>query len=169
MSHRFINTSKQGAQMYFDCCLGHFRTSVSTSSSSAKRLPSSCELLYATDTSNSKQGPFLYEYSLHWVLLPITKRALERCFSVFTPQTRSPFSLLKPASEYGRYLDDHEAGLCRCLVIYIQNLLHLLQLFYLHLWPFNWLTLVLDLRCLLWSIYIHSTVTTASTFMTDNN
>jgi hypothetical protein len=43
----------------FDCCLSHFRTSVSTSSSSAKRLPPSCEPLYATDTSHRKQETFL--------------------------------------------------------------------------------------------------------------
>jgi hypothetical protein len=42
----------------FDCCLSHFRTSVSTSSSSAKRLPVSCEPLYATNTSHRKQEIF---------------------------------------------------------------------------------------------------------------
>jgi hypothetical protein len=53
----------------FDCCLSHFRISVSTSSS-AKRLPPSCEPLYATNTSNHKQNMFLYESPLHRVLLP---------------------------------------------------------------------------------------------------
>jgi hypothetical protein len=47
------------------CCLSHFRTSVSTSSSSAKRLPASCELFYATNTSHFKQETFLYEHPLH--------------------------------------------------------------------------------------------------------
>jgi hypothetical protein len=38
----------------------HFPTSVSTSSSSAKRLPPSCQPLYATNTSHRKQAIFLY-------------------------------------------------------------------------------------------------------------
>jgi hypothetical protein len=54
----------------FDCCLSHFRTSVSTSPSSAKSFPPSCEPLYAANTSHRKQETFLYEYPLHWVLLP---------------------------------------------------------------------------------------------------
>jgi hypothetical protein len=40
------------------------------------------------------------------------------------------------------YLDHHEARLCCYLVIYIENLLHPLQLFYFHLWPIYWLSLV---------------------------
>jgi hypothetical protein len=42
------------------------------------------------------------------------------------------------------YLDCHEAGLCCYLVIHIGNLLHLLRLFYFHLWPIYWLSLVLE-------------------------
>jgi hypothetical protein len=41
-----------------------------------------------------------------------------------------------------RYLACHEAGLCCYLVTYTENLLHPLQLLYLHLWPIYWLTLV---------------------------
>jgi hypothetical protein len=41
------------------------------------------------------------------------------------------------------YLDCHEAGLCCYLMIYIGNLLCPLQLFYFHLWPIYWLSLVL--------------------------
>jgi hypothetical protein len=40
------------------------------------------------------------------------------------------------------YLDCHEAGLCCYLVIHIENLLRPLQLFYFHLWPAYWLSLV---------------------------
>jgi hypothetical protein len=36
------------------------------------------------------------------------------------------------------YLGSHEAGLCCYLVMHIQNL----QLFYFHLWPIYWLSLV---------------------------
>jgi hypothetical protein len=50
--------------------LSHFHISLSTSLSSAKRLPPSCELLYATNTSRCKRETFLYEHPLHWVLLP---------------------------------------------------------------------------------------------------
>jgi hypothetical protein len=46
------------------------------------------------------------------------------------------------------YLDCHEAGLCRCLVIHIETLLRPLQLFYFHLWPIYWLSLV-SLRSLM--------------------
>jgi hypothetical protein len=40
------------------------------------------------------------------------------------------------------YIDCHEAGLCCYLWIHIENLLHPLQLFYFHLWPIYWLSLV---------------------------
>jgi hypothetical protein len=57
---------RQNSQAYkcFDCCFSYFRTSVSTSWSS-------CEPLYATNTSNRKQETFIYyECPLHRVLLP---------------------------------------------------------------------------------------------------
>jgi hypothetical protein len=40
------------------------------------------------------------------------------------------------------YLHCQEAELCCYLVIHIENLLHLLQLFYFHLWPTYWLSLI---------------------------
>jgi hypothetical protein len=40
------------------------------------------------------------------------------------------------------YLDCHEARLCCYLVTHIENLLRPLQLFYSHLWPIYWLSLV---------------------------
>jgi hypothetical protein len=43
---------------------------ISTSSSSAKRLPPSSVPLYATNTSYLKQDTFLHEYPMYWVLLP---------------------------------------------------------------------------------------------------
>jgi hypothetical protein len=54
--------------------LPRFRTSVSTSSSSVKRFPPSCEPLYATDTSHPKLETLLYKCPLHWFLLPTRKR-----------------------------------------------------------------------------------------------
>jgi hypothetical protein len=41
------------------------------------------------------------------------------------------------------YLDCHEAGLCCYLVIYIENLLHPLQLFYFLMWPIYRLSLII--------------------------
>jgi hypothetical protein len=49
-----------------------------------------CEPLYATDTSHSKQETFLYEYILHWVLLPTGEpqnRMRELCSSVVHPSS----------------------------------------------------------------------------------
>jgi hypothetical protein len=42
----------------------------------------SYEPLSATNTSHRKQETFLYDYPLHWVLLPTKKRTTERCSSV---------------------------------------------------------------------------------------
>jgi hypothetical protein len=42
------------------------------------------------------------------------------------------------------YLDCHEAGLCCYLVIHTENLLRPLQLFYFHLWPIYWLSVVTE-------------------------
>jgi hypothetical protein len=43
------------------------------------------------------------------------------------------------------YLDCNEAGLCCYLALHVENLLHPLQLFYFHLWPIYWLSVV-DIR-----------------------
>jgi uncharacterized membrane protein len=42
------------------------------------------------------------------------------------------------------YLVSHEAGLCCYLVIHIESLLRPLQLFYFHLWPIYWLSLIVS-------------------------
>jgi hypothetical protein len=44
------------------------------------------------------------------------------------------------------YLDCHETGLCCYLAMDIENLLRPLQLFYFHLWPIYWLSLVINIR-----------------------
>jgi hypothetical protein len=44
------------------------------------------------------------------------------------------------------YLDWHEAGLCCYLVIQIENVLLPLQLFYFHLWPIYWLSIVVRIQ-----------------------
>jgi hypothetical protein len=48
------------------------------------------------------------------------------------------------------YLHYHESGLCCYLVKHTENPLRQLQLFYFHLWPIYWLSLLL-LQCLNWS------------------
>jgi hypothetical protein len=110
----------------------------------------SCEELYAIHTSHRKRETFLYEYPLHWVILPHTQNTHSRTLL-------SDSTLLKhgPHFHYRNqplnmsmrvcYLDCHEAGLCCCLVIHIENILHSLQLFYLHLWPIYWLSLVYNI------------------------
>jgi hypothetical protein len=60
----------------------------------------SCELPYATNTSNCKQETFLWESSLHWVLLPTKKRKTERPSSVLHSSSTVSFWLLKPATSY---------------------------------------------------------------------
>jgi hypothetical protein len=52
------------------------------------------------------------------------------------------------------YLDCHEAGLCCYLVIHIENLLRPLQLFYFHLCPICWLSL-LNLKVIIteWKLF----------------
>jgi hypothetical protein len=96
------------------------------------------ELLYPTNTSHRKQETFLYEYSLHWVLLPTKKRrTTERCSSVI--HSSSTVAILTTETSL---LDCYEDGLCCYLVIHIENLLRPLQLFYFHLWPIYRLSLV---------------------------
>jgi hypothetical protein len=149
LSHRFTSASKPAAQ------------SISTvvSATSAPQFQPlrhqrnvchvsrpSCEPLYMTDTSHSKQEAFLYEYPLHWVLLPTEKTHNKRLLRSIT--------LLKHGRQFDYwnwplnirmrvcYLDCHEAGLCCYLVMHIENLLRPLQLICIHLWLIYWLSLV---------------------------
>jgi hypothetical protein len=95
----------------------------------------SCEPLYATNTFHRKQEIFIYEYPLHWVLLP-PKTHKRTLFSVVTPLNldhhcdywNQPLNMRMRVC----YMDCHEAGLCSYLVIYIENILRPLQLFYFH-------------------------------------
>jgi hypothetical protein len=87
LSHRFISASKPATQKSFGCCLSHFCTSFSNSSSSAKHLPPSYEPLYVTNISHHTQEIFLSVYPLHWVLLPTKKLTTECCSSVVHPSS----------------------------------------------------------------------------------
>jgi hypothetical protein len=84
----------------FECCLSHFHTSVSTSSSSAKRLPPSCEPLYKTNTSHCKEEKFLYRHPLHLVILPTKRHNRTLFFGSIHLKHGHHFWVLKPASEH---------------------------------------------------------------------
>jgi hypothetical protein len=79
----------------FDCCLSHFRTSDSMSSSLAERLPPSCELLSAT-LLTANRNHFYMNILCTESFCPQKDSALRQ----YSPKTRSPFWLLKPASEH---------------------------------------------------------------------
>jgi hypothetical protein len=123
-------------------CLSHFRTLVSTSSSSAELWPPTCEQLYVTDTFDRKQETFLYEFPLHWVLLPTKRHNRTLLFGTTVHKHGRHFDYWnQPLNMRTRvcYLHCHEAGLCCYLVIHIENLLRPLLLFYFHLCPVYWL------------------------------
>jgi hypothetical protein len=122
LSRRFTSASKPAAWKSLDFCISHFRIYVSTSSSSAKHLPSSCEEFYAINTSNRKQEIFLYEYPLQWVLLPTeTHNRTLLLDSTLRKHCRHFDYWNQPLNMCMRvcYLDCHEAGLCCYLVIHI--------------------------------------------------
>jgi hypothetical protein len=53
------------------------------------------------NTSHRKQETFLYEYYLHWVILPTKKNARHNAaLQYYTPRAWLPFWLLKAASEH---------------------------------------------------------------------
>jgi hypothetical protein len=103
------------------------------------------EPLYATNTSNREQEIFLYGYTLHRVFAH-KESTTEFCSSVV--YTSSAVAILTTETIHwtcacaSANLDCHEAGLCCYLVIHIENLLCPLQLYYFHLWPVYWLSLV---------------------------
>jgi hypothetical protein len=85
----------------------------------------SCEPLYVMNTFHRKKETFLYEYSLHWVLLLTRKRKGTLMFGSI---------LLKHGRQFDYWnhplnvrmcvccLHRHETGLCCYLVIHIENL-----------------------------------------------
>jgi hypothetical protein len=105
----------------------------------------SCDPLYATNTSHRKQETFLYEYPLHWIILPTKKHNRTLLLgSILLKHSRHIDYWNHPLNMPMRacYLDCHKAGLCCYLVIHTGNLLHPLQIFNFQLWPINWLSLV---------------------------
>jgi hypothetical protein len=124
----------------FDCSLSRLRTSVSTSSSSEKRLPLRC---FLTDQTDGQIFPTVNMKSILWISFEFIPLATEtqnrKQHFVSTPlkHCRHFYYWNQPLNMSMRvcYLGCHEAGLCCYLMIHIQNLLHQLQLFYFHLCP----------------------------------
>jgi hypothetical protein len=172
LSHCFPSASKPAAQKSFDCCLSHFRTSVSNSSSSVKCLPPSCEPVYATNTSNRKQETFL------WVSFALSPFAHKKRIHNRT--------LLFGSSglKLGRHFDYWNQPLNMCMRVcylswswtvllpsdtHIENLLRPLQLFYFHLCPVDWLSLIFSkhgtmTRCENWIQWYSQTIKSEAIF-----
>jgi hypothetical protein len=92
-----------------------------------------------------KQETFRYERPLHWVVLPTKTYNRTLLFGITLLKHGHHFDHWnQPLNTRMRvcYLDCHEARLCRYAVIHIENLLLQLQLFYFHLWPIYWLSLI---------------------------
>jgi hypothetical protein len=116
-------------------------------SSSAKRLPHSCESFYTTKTSHYKQEIFLCEYP--WVVLPALQKTHNRTllFGRILLKHGRHFDYANQPLTMRMcicYLHCHEAGRWWYLVIHIKNLLRTLQLLYFHLWPIYWLIFILS-------------------------
>jgi hypothetical protein len=123
-------------------CLSHFRT---WSGISCNFLTTQLWTALRDDTSHRKQETFLCEYPLHWVLLPRKTHIRTLLLGSIVLEHGLHFDYWnQPLNMRMRvcYLDCHVAGLCCYLVVHIENLLRPLQLFYFHLWPIYWLSLV---------------------------
>jgi hypothetical protein len=146
LSRRFTSMMQPAEQNSFEYHLSHFRNPVSTSSSSAKRFPPSCEPCFTRPTFPTVKRKHLFMNIL--------------CIESFCPQNTHNKTLL-----FGRtllrhvrhvdywnqalnmrilvcYLHSHKAELYCYLMIRVENLLRSLHLFYFHLWPIYWLSLV---------------------------
>jgi hypothetical protein len=151
LSHRFTSASKPTTWKPFDCCLSNFRTSISTCPSSAKRLPQ------VVNRFTRQTLPYI---NRKYFFMNILR------FESFCPQKKKTHNrtllfgntLLKNGLHFDYwnqllnvrmsvcYVDCHEDGLCCYLVMHIENLLLPLELFYFHLWPIYWLSLVYSIE-----------------------
>jgi hypothetical protein len=85
-----------------------------------------------------KQEILIYEYPLHWVLMPYKNAQEETALRYYTlKQSRHFDHRNQPQDMRMRvcYVHCHEADLCSYLVIHIEILLHPLNLFYFNFWP----------------------------------
>jgi hypothetical protein len=97
------------------------------------------------DTCHCKEKTCLYEYPLHRIFLPRKNTQHIHIFGSINLKHGRHFDYWnQPLNMCIQvcYVDYHEAGLCCHLVIHTGNLVHILQLFYFHLWPIYWFFLV---------------------------
>jgi hypothetical protein len=107
----------------------------------------SCELLYATNTSHSN------EYILRRVrLLTITHNRMQLFSIILFKHGRHFDNWNQPLNVYTHscYLHRHEPGLCCYIVIHIENLSHPSWLFFFHLCPIYWRSLVYTQLLYMW-------------------
>jgi hypothetical protein len=146
--HRFTSTSKPAAQKFLTVVSATSTLPFQLLRHQRNILTPSCEPLYATDTFHFNRKHFFMN------ILCIESFCLQK-------RTKNGFfggTLLTHGHYFDHwnqhlnmrmrvcYLDCHEAGLCCYLVIHIENILLPLQLFYLHLWPVYWLSLIIIIR-----------------------
>jgi hypothetical protein len=149
LSHRFTSTSKPAAQKSFHCYLSHFRTCSGIIYDFRTSLR---EILYSVVNRFTRQTlptvnrkhffmnilcieSFCSQNTHNWTLLfGSTLLKHDRRFDYWNQPLNIRIHVC--------YLDCHEAGLCSYLVIHTENLLRPLQLFYFHLWPIYWLSLL---------------------------
>jgi hypothetical protein len=145
LSHRLTNALKAAAWKSFDRCSSHFRASVSTSSSSAKRLHPVVNRFTRRILSTVNRKHFFMNILRTKSFCPQKNAQQNATLRSYTPQTRSPFWLLKPASEHA-----HAPLLPRLSwswTVLLPSDTHRkpitsITAALLHLWPVYWLSLV---------------------------
>jgi hypothetical protein len=149
LSHSCKGASKTPAQKSFDCCLCHFRT---CSGIICHFRTSLKECLDPVVNLFRRQNL----HTINWKHFLMNILCIESSCPQKTHKRTLLFgsTLLKHCRHFDYcnqplnmrislcYLDGHEAGLCCSLVIHIENLLHVLQLFYFHLCPIYWFSFV---------------------------
>jgi hypothetical protein len=145
LSYGFTNALKPAAQKSFDCCLSHFRTSFSASSSLREFLnPVVNRFTRPKLPTVNRNHFFMNILCIESFCLQKTHNTTLLFGGVHLKHGRNSDYWNQPLNMRMRvcYLDCHEAGLCCYLVIHIENLLRSLQLLYFHFLPIHWLSLV---------------------------
>jgi hypothetical protein len=118
LTHRFTSASKPAAQKSFwllSQSLPHLVGYHLQISKVLERISRpSCEPLYMKNTSHCKHETFIYEYPLHWVLLPIKIAQKDAALRYTLKHGRHFHYWNQPLNMCMRicYLNCHEAGLC---------------------------------------------------------
>jgi hypothetical protein len=89
------------------------------------------EPLYASNISHHKQETFLYEYPLHWVLLPKKRNTRTLIFGITLQKHGHHFDYWNQLLNMRMrvcFLDCHEAGLC-CYLVHYSSSTYICDLF----------------------------------------